>query len=162
MDIRNREGSTADYHAFILDFGEKAEALLGKNIINEYKRVTLFLQAFSDKIGDKLCKTCDIDLDDPTTITARVFTRLKREALQVCASEDSQMRKLFWKQVDLQAYTQDINKEDQSQERKKEKEKKKGKSTESGCGKKNRVDDLTNMMKDLKIYQLEAQRWMSS
>ena len=37
----------------------------------------------------------------------------------------------------------------------KKKDKKKGKAVEEG-EKKNEVDDLANMMKDLKIYQLEA------
>ena len=37
------------------------------------------------------------------------------------------------------------------------KDKKKGKAVEEG-ERKNEVDDLTNMMKDLKIYQLEAQK----
>ena len=39
----------------------------------------------------------------------------------------------------------------------KKKDKKKGKVVEEG-ERKNEVDDLMNMMKDLKIYQLEAQK----
>ena len=86
----------ADYRAFILDFCEKADALLRRGTISEYN---LFLQAFSDKVGNKLCCKCDINLDDPTMTTANMFAKLKKEALAMCANEDSQMRKL-WKQVD--------------------------------------------------------------
>lgn len=86
LDIRNREGGMADYRAFILDFCEKAEVLVGKGMISEYKRVTLFLQAFSDKVGDKLCRKYDIDLDKPAT-TTNVFTKLRKEALVLCVNE---------------------------------------------------------------------------
>ena len=152
LNIRNKEGSAADYHAFILDFSEKADKLLEKNILNEYRRVTLFLQAFSNRIGNKLCKKCDIDLDDPTTITDAVFENLKEEALTMCAEKDDQMSKL-WRQVDLSS--QNAHRDDKRQDRK---EKKKEKQEEGG--KKNEVDDLASMMKDLRIYQLEAQRKM--
>ena len=46
QDMRGKkDASAADYRAFALDFSEKADGLLTRGIINEYKRVTLFLQA---------------------------------------------------------------------------------------------------------------------
>jgi len=53
------------------------------------------LQAFSDKIGDKLCKRFKIDIDD-TSSTAHVWSELKKEALNICTKDNSQMSKL-WK-----------------------------------------------------------------
>ena len=56
--------------------------------LSEYGRVTLFLHAFLDEIGNKLCKRCNIDLDDPNTID-KVFSKLKRGALDLCMKEES-------------------------------------------------------------------------
>ena len=58
-------------------------------------RVFMFLQAFSDRIGDKLCKRCNIDIDEPVT-TTNVWNTLKTETLKICTREDSQMNKI-WK-----------------------------------------------------------------
>ena len=91
--MEKRGGGLAEYRAFILDFCEKAGVLVQRRTINEHMRVTLFLAAFSDKIGDELCKKCEIDLDNPDT-TRNVFSNLRKEALAICANEDSQMKKL--------------------------------------------------------------------
>jgi len=70
-------------------------ALNPPSIKAHYPRVFMFLQAFSDKIGAKLCKRCRIDIDD-TGSTAKVWNELRKEALSVCTKDDSQMSKL-WK-----------------------------------------------------------------
>jgi hypothetical protein len=147
LAMREAEKSGTEYHAFIEDFCEKADKLLEKNILNEYRRISLFLLAFPIRIGNKLCKKCNIDLEDPTTITNQIFETLRQEASSMYEEEDTQMSKLL-EQEGLSSYPQSTHKE---------KEKKKGKAVEGG-GRKNEVDDLANMMKDLKIYQLEAQK----
>ena len=60
LSVRGNGGS-AEYRAFVLGVCEKAELFLGKGVISEYRRVTLFLLAFSDKVGDKLCKKCKLE-----------------------------------------------------------------------------------------------------
>jgi len=52
----------------------------------------MFLQAFSDWIVDKLCKRCNIDIDEPAT-TTNIWNTLKTKALKICTREDSQMKK---------------------------------------------------------------------
>ena len=56
-------------------------------------------------MGDRLCKKNDIDLDIPET-TGNVFTALKRDALNFCCDDNSQMKKL-WKQVQEPGRRQD-------------------------------------------------------
>jgi len=92
---KTKDPSVARYRAFIFEFAERSTLLVSKLIINEHTRVFMFLQAFSDKIGDKLCKRCSIDIDD-TASTAKVWNELRKEALSVCTKDDSQMSKL-WK-----------------------------------------------------------------
>ena len=122
--------------------------------LSEYRRVTFFLHAFSDKIGNKLCKRCNIDLDDPN-ITDRVFPELKREALDLCVTEVSQMQKLRRQiEFDIEDEAADVRKKEQ---KKKEQEKKEQEKKKKADNKKNNMDDLADMMKDLKIFQLEKQ-----
>ena len=64
---KEKNPSASKWRAFIFKFTERADQLVEKAIINQYARVFLFLQAFSDKIGDKLCKRCKIDVEDPST-----------------------------------------------------------------------------------------------
>ena len=114
--------------------------------------MTLFLHAFSDEIGNKLCKRCNIDLDDPD-MTDRVFPELKREGLDLCIKEESQMQKLRRQiEFDLEDEEADIRKKEQKKKEQEKQEKKK-----KADDKKNNVDDLANMIKDLKIFQLEKQ-----
>ena len=88
------------YRAFIFEFAERADQLVDRALINEHTRVFLFLQAFSDKIGDKLCKRCKIDIKDPTTTTGK-WNSLRKEALKVSTKDDSQMSRLWnVKQID--------------------------------------------------------------
>ena len=81
--------------AFIFEFTKRANQLVDKAMINEHTSVFLFLQAFSDKVGDKLCKRCKIDIEDPFT-TIDIWEDLKKEALKVSTKNDSQMSRL-WK-----------------------------------------------------------------
>ena len=84
--------------------------------------MTLFLYAFSDEIGNKLCTRCNIDLDDPD-MTHRVFPELKREALDLCMKEEFQMQKLRRQiEFDLEDNKADVREKEQ---KKKEQEKKK-------------------------------------
>ena len=59
-----------------------------KKKINQHNRVLLFLKACSDKVRDKLCKRCKIDLEDPST-TIGVWSDLQKEALTVSTNDDS-------------------------------------------------------------------------
>src|SRR5258708_20691123 len=58
QQMRKTKDADADYRAFILDFTEKSRFLINARKLNEYRRVTLFLHAFSDEVANKLCKTC--------------------------------------------------------------------------------------------------------
>ena len=69
---QTQKSKDAEYRAFILDFTKKSRFLINARKLSEYRRVTLLLYAFSDEIGNKLCKRCNIDLDDPEMID-RVF-----------------------------------------------------------------------------------------
>ena len=89
LAMREAEKSGTEYHAFIEDFYDKVEKLVERNILNEYRTISLFLLAFPDKMGNKLCKRCEIDLDDPTTITDLVFERLKQKAISMYEEEDT-------------------------------------------------------------------------
>ena len=89
LAMREAEKSGTEYHAFIEDFCDKAEKLVERNVLNEYRRILLFLLAFPDKAGNNSCKRCEIDLDNPTTITDLVFERLKQEAASMYEVEDT-------------------------------------------------------------------------
>ena len=88
-----KNASVVDYRTFALDFSEKLDYLVKKRVISEYRRVILFLQAFNNKIGDKLCRKYNIDMEDPDT-TDNAFADLKRDALNLCCDDDSQMTKM--------------------------------------------------------------------
>src|SRR5258706_14149693 len=49
-----KDASVADYRAFIMDFMYKSDVLVDDKTIGEFKRLVIFLQTFSDKMGDKL------------------------------------------------------------------------------------------------------------
>ena len=83
-----RKTKDTDYRAFILDFTEKSQFLIKTRKLDGFRRVTLFLHAFSDEVGNKLYKRCGIELDDLDTIN-RVFNELKREVLDLCIKEES-------------------------------------------------------------------------
>ena len=57
QELRKEKNSSAGKcRAFIIEFIKRGYQLVEKAMINQHTRVWLFLQAFSDKIGDKLCK----------------------------------------------------------------------------------------------------------
>jgi len=79
---KENDPSIAAYRTFILEFVRRSNFLVAKLVINEHSCIVLFLQAISDKIGDKLFKRCKIDIDD-TSSTAHVWSELKKEALNI-------------------------------------------------------------------------------
>ena len=48
LTMREAEKSGTEYHVFIKDFCNKAEKLVERNVLNEYRRISLFLLAFPD------------------------------------------------------------------------------------------------------------------
>jgi len=68
---KKNDPSTAAYRTFNFEFAHRSNFFVVKLGINERTRIVLFLQAFSDKIGNKLCKTCKIDIGD-TSSTAHM------------------------------------------------------------------------------------------
>jgi len=90
---KENDPSITAHRTFIFEFARRYNFLVAKLVINKHRRIVLFLQAFSDKIGDKLCKRCKIDIDD-TSSTTHVLSELKKEAVKICTKDDSQMSKL--------------------------------------------------------------------
>ena len=101
QDIRKEKNPPADrYRVFIFEFAQQADHLVDRALMNQHTRVFRFLQAFSEHIGDKLCKRCKIDIEDPTTTTGK-WNNLRKEALKVSTTDDSQMSRLWKvKQID--------------------------------------------------------------
>jgi len=95
MRQQQQDPSVSEYQSFIFEYAERSSLLVQKSVISAHTRVFMFLQAFSDRIGDKLCKRCNIDIDEPAT-TTNIWNTLKTEALKICTRKDSQMNKL-WK-----------------------------------------------------------------
>ena len=95
--------STPKCRTYIFEFTERSNKLLERRLISKHTQVILFLQGFSNKTGDKLCKRCGIDVEDWST-TENVWENLKKEALKVTSREDSQMSKL-WKIKEKQEVT---------------------------------------------------------
>ena len=94
--MRKEKIPTADrYSTFIFEFAERADQLVDRALINQHTRVSLFLRAFSDKIEDKLCKRCKIDIEDPTNTIGKC-NKLRKEAVKVSSKDDSQISRL-WK-----------------------------------------------------------------
>jgi len=85
---KENDPSIAAYRTFIFEFARRSNFLVIKLVINEHTCIVLFLQAFLDKIGDKLCKRCKIDIDDTSSI-AHMWSELKKEALNICIKDDS-------------------------------------------------------------------------
>jgi len=93
MRQQQQDPSVSEYRSFIFEYAERSSLLVQKSVISAHTQVFMFLQAFSDRIGDKLCKRCNIDIDEPAT-TTNVWNTLKAEALKICTREDLQMNKL--------------------------------------------------------------------
>jgi len=95
MRQQQQDPSVSEYRSFIFEYAQRSSLLVPKSVISAHTQVFMFLQAFSDRIGDKLCKRCSIDINEPAT-TTNVWNTLKTEALKICTREDSQMNKI-WK-----------------------------------------------------------------
>ena len=152
QDMRKEKNPTAGrYRAFIFEFAERADQLVDRGLINLHTWVFFFLQAFSDKIGDKLCKRCKIDIEDPTT-TTRKWNNLRKEALKVSTKDHSQMSRVWKvKQIDdsgshpvklERPIERPTTRAPDRIERKKPKD----------------LDSVTHLMKDLRLSQAEAQK----
>jgi hypothetical protein len=118
----------------------------------------MFLQAFSDRIGDKLCKRCRIDIDSPIS-TANVWQELRMEALRVCTKDDSQMSKL-WK-----AKKQTESEQVRTLPRQKEEQKPRMEQPQTYAplmqpkrGRPESLEEVTKMMKDLQLSHMEAMK----
>jgi len=144
---QQQDPSVSEYRSFIFEYAERSSLLVQKSVISAYTRVFMFLQAFSDRIGDKLCKRCNIDIDEPAT-TTNVWNTLKTEALKICTREDSQMNKLWKSKMSEKALPRPERK--QPERKQKPEVVKKPES----------MDEVTKMMKELQIRQLEAQKRM--
>jgi len=113
------------------------------------------LQACSDKIGDKLCKRCKIDIDD-TSSTAHVWSELKKEGLNICTKDDSQMSKL-WK-TKKQLETSPVKPIPKMREGQQPRLEEVGPTFSSRGRSGGPLDEVTKIMKDLQLSQVEAQK----
>jgi len=147
MRQQQQDPSVSEYRSFIFEYAERSSLLVQKSVISAHIWVFMFLQAFSDRIGDKLCKRCNIDIDEPAT-TTNVWNTLKTEALKIYTREDSQMNKLWKSKMSEKALPRPERKQP---ERKQKPEVGKSNKPES-------IDEVTKMMKELQIRQLEAQK----
>jgi len=153
QQMRKEEDPTvAAYRSFIFEFAERSTLLVRNLIISPHTRAFMFLQAFSDKIGDKLCKRCGIHIDDART-TTRVWSDLKLEALKICTKNDSQMSKLSKSKMQGDCeHIKPLHKPREERKQKLETAKSSNKNMPET------LDEVTQMMKDLQLSQLEAQR----
>jgi len=115
----------------------------------------LFLQAISDKIGDKLCKRCKIDIDD-TSSTGHVWSELKKEALNICTKDDSLMSKL-WK-TKKQLETSPVKPIPKMREEEQPRLEEVGPTLLSRGRLGGLLDEVKKMMKDLQLTQVEGQK----
>jgi len=147
--VTEKEPTISAYRSFIFEYCERSSLLVGSQVMNPHTRVLMFLQAFSDRVGDKICKRCGIDIEDAKT-TAKVWDDVKNEALKICNKDDSQMGKLRKSKMPGESEpTKTVSKE----------RKQKLEPTKNVANKTPEVlDEVTKMMKDLRLSQLEAQR----
>jgi len=125
--------------------------LVGSQVMNLHTRVLMFLQAFSDRVGDKICKRCGIDIEDAKT-TANVWNDVKNEALKICTKDNSQISKL--RKSKIQEESEPMKTVSKKEQRKQRMEPMKNIANKTP----NVLDEVTKMMKDLQLSQLEAQR----
>jgi len=69
QQMRQQDPSVSEYRSFIFEYAERLSLLVQKSVISAHTWVVMFLQAFPDRIGDKLCKRCSIDIDKLATTT---------------------------------------------------------------------------------------------
>ena len=77
-------------------------------MINTHTWVFLFLQAFLDRIGDKLYKQGKFDIADSST-TTNVWNTVKKKALKLCTKDNSQISNL-WKAKKIEDHSGQLNK----------------------------------------------------
>ena len=160
QELRKKKNPAASKcRAFIIEFIERAYQLVEKAMINQHIRVFLFLQAFSEKIGDKLCKRWKIDVEDPST-TVGVWNDLQQQALKVSTKDDSQISRL-WKSKKVEESGLPRPTRSDSLEKPVVLER----STESGIperiierSKPKNMDTVTQLMKKLRLRQVKAQK----
>jgi len=95
MRQQPQDSSVSEYRSFTFEYAERSLLLVQKSVISAYTWVFMFLQVFLHRIGDKLCKRCSIDINEPVTMT-NIWNTLKTEGLKICTREDSQINKI-WK-----------------------------------------------------------------
>jgi len=145
-----KEPTISAYRSFIFEYSEQSSLLVRSQVISPHTRVFMFLQAFSDRVGDKICKHCGIDIEDAKTM-ARIWMNVKHEALKICTKDDSQMSKL-WKSK-MQGENEPAKTVSSTKEHKQKME-----PMKNVANKKLEVlDEVTKIMKDLQLSQLEAQ-----
>jgi len=115
--------------------------------MNSHTRVLIFWQAFSDRVGDKICKRCRIDIED-AIITANVWNDVKDEALKICNQDDSQMGKL--RKSKMPAESEPMNMVSKQCKQRME-------PAKSIAKKPKVLGEVTKMRKDLQHSQQEAQ-----
>jgi len=152
---KENDPSIAVYRTFIFEFARRSNFLVAKLVINEHTRIVLFLQAFPDKIGDKLCNRCKIDIDD-TSSTAHVWSELKKETLNICTKDDSYMSK-FWK-TKKQLETSPVKPIPKMREEQQPRLEEVGPTLLSRGRSAGPLDEVTKMMKDFQLSQVEAQK----
>jgi len=129
--------------------------LMHKRRLDEWTRITLFLRAFKIKVGDKICKRCEIDLENSDTLVDK-WEEIKQTALEWSEDEGSQMTQFFREEED-ESFEEAaapplkiLKNEGKQREVKKDTSKKVEKSDP--------MDEIVSQLKDLKIQQLESQR----
>jgi len=117
--------------------------------MNSYTRVLIFLQAFSDRVGDKICKRCGIDIEDAKTM-ANVWNDVKNETLKIYNKDDSQIGKLRKSKMQEESEPmKTLSKNEQCKQRIEPAKNVANKMLEV-------LDEVTKMMKDLWLSQLET------
>ena len=146
-----KELTISAYWSFIFEYSKRSSLLVRNQVISPHTGVFMFLQAFSDRVGDKICKRCGIDIEDAKTM-ARIWMDVKHQALKICTKDNLQMSKL-WKS-NMQGENEPAKTVSSTNECKQKLE-----STKNVTNKTLEVlDEVTKMMKDLWLSQLEAQR----
>jgi len=139
-----KEPTISAYQSFIFEYSEQSSLLVRSQVISPHTRVFMFLQAFSDRVGDKICKHCGIDIED-AKITARIWMDVKHEALKICTKNDSQMSKL-WKSK-MQEENEPAKTVSSTKECKQKMEPMKNVTNK----KPEALDEVTKIMKDLQL-----------
>jgi len=118
--------------------------------MNSHTRVLMFLKAFLDRVADKICKQCGIDIED-AKIMAKVWHDVKNKALKICNKHNSQMGKLWKSKIPGESEPmKTLSKNEQCKQR--------IEPAKSVAKKPEVLNEVMKMMKDLQLSQQEAQR----